>query len=115
MENNKEMNIKEERNETEQTYSPYNIKCPQKLWENRITTNCEDVPRWKELIMEGEKDMSEEKICKTLSDKETCNPKICRWCKYSNNGKRDPARSITMCDGCRYNEEFVLITEDKIQ
>lgn len=41
-----------------------------------------------------------------LSDKETCNPKICKWCKYSTNGKRDPARSISMCDGCRYNEEF---------
>lgn len=45
-------------------------------------------------------------IIEKLSDKETCNPKICCWCKYSNNGMRDPARSITMCDGCRYNEEF---------
>ena len=38
-----------------------------------------------------------------------CNPIICRWCKYSNNGKRDPgdpARGITLCDGCRYNKEF---------
>lgn len=52
MKNNKEMNTKEERNETEQTYIPYSIKCPQKLWENRITTNCEDVPQWKELMME---------------------------------------------------------------
>lgn len=41
-----------------------------------------------------------------LPDKETCNPKICKWCKYSSNGRRDPARSITLCDGCRYNEEF---------
>lgn len=41
-----------------------------------------------------------------LPDKETCNPKICKWCKYNTNGKRDPARSISMCDGCRYNEEF---------
>lgn len=41
-----------------------------------------------------------------LSDEDTCNPKICMWCKYSNNGKRDPARSITLCDGCRYNEKF---------
>lgn len=45
-------------------------------------------------------------IIEKLPDKETCNPKICRWCKYSSNGKRNPARSITMCDGCRYNEEF---------
>jgi hypothetical protein len=50
-----------------------------------------------------------------LPDRETCNPKICRWCKYSNNGMRDPARSITLCDGCRYNEEFEHITEDRIQ
>lgn len=41
-----------------------------------------------------------------LSDRDTCNPKICMWCKYSNNGKRDPTPSISMCDGCRYNEEF---------
>lgn len=41
-----------------------------------------------------------------LSDAESCNPKICQWCKYSTNGKRDAARSITMCDGCRYNQEF---------
>ena len=45
-------------------------------------------------------------IIEKLPDKETCNPKICKWCKYSNNGIRDPARSITLCDGCRYNEEF---------
>lgn len=45
-------------------------------------------------------------IIKKLPDIETCNPKICRWCKYSSNGKRNPARSITLCDGCRYNEEF---------
>ncbi|RAP49260.1 MAG: hypothetical protein BZ138_07970 [Methanosphaera sp. rholeuAM270] len=45
-------------------------------------------------------------IVETLPDRETCNPEICKYCKYSNNGKRDPARSITMCDGCRYNEEF---------
>jgi hypothetical protein len=45
-------------------------------------------------------------IIEKLPDRETCNPKICCWCKYSNNGMRDPARSITMCDGCRYNEEF---------
>lgn len=45
-------------------------------------------------------------IIEKLPDKETCNPKICRWCKYSSNGMRDPARSISMCDGCRYNEEF---------
>lgn len=48
-------------------------------------------------------------IIEKLPDKETCNPKICKWCKYSNNGKRDPgdpARGITRCDGCRYNEEF---------
>lgn len=55
---------------------------------------------------------SEERDCgyvaiqKELSDDETCNPKICQWCNYSSNGKRDPARSITLCDGCRYNEEF---------
>jgi len=47
-------------------------------------------------------------IQKVLSDKETCNPKICEVCEYSSNGKRDAARSITMCDGCRYNEEFKL-------
>ena len=45
-------------------------------------------------------------IIEKLPDKETCNPKICHWCKYSSNGRRDPARSISMCDGCRYNEEF---------
>jgi hypothetical protein len=49
---------------------------------------------------------SDFEIIEKLHDKETCNPKICKWCKYSSNGKRDPARSITMCDGCRYNEEF---------
>lgn len=47
-------------------------------------------------------------IQKVLSDKETCNPQICKVCEYSSNGKRDAARSITMCDGCRYNEEFKL-------
>lgn len=52
MESNKEINTKEKQNVTEQIYVPYNIKCPQKLWENKITTNCEDVPRWKELMME---------------------------------------------------------------
>lgn len=45
-------------------------------------------------------------IIEKLPDKETCNPKICKWCKYSSNGMRNPARSISMCDGCRYNEEF---------
>ena len=45
-------------------------------------------------------------IQKALSDKETCNPRICEVCEYSSNGKRDAARSITMCDGCRYNESF---------
>ena len=48
-------------------------------------------------------------IIEKLPDKETCNPKICCWCKYSHNGKRDPgdpARGITLCDGCRYNEKF---------
>ena len=48
------------------------------------------------------KNMNEE----ILTDDETCNPKICHWCKYSDNGKRNAGRSITMCDGCRYNKEF---------
>ena len=45
-------------------------------------------------------------IVESLSDDETCNPRICEWCEHSSNGRRDPARSITLCDGCRYNEEF---------
>ena len=45
-------------------------------------------------------------IQKVLSDKETCNPQICEVCEYSSKGKRDAARSITMCDGCRYNQDF---------
>lgn len=48
-----------------------------------------------------------------LSDAESCNPKICQWCKYSTKGKRDAARSITMCDGCRYNGEFRMKEEIK--
>ena len=45
-------------------------------------------------------------IVEALSDDETRNPKICKWCKHTFIGKRDPGHSITLCDGCRYNEEF---------
>jgi len=40
-----------------------------------------------------------------LSDKDTCNPKICKWCKYSTDRKRDPLCSVVW-GVCRYNEEF---------
>lgn len=35
-------------------YKHYNkhTDCPQKLWENRITINCEDEPQWRELMMD---------------------------------------------------------------
>lgn len=55
-------------------------------------------------------------IVERLPDDETCNPKICKWCKYSDNGKRNANRSITMCDGCRYNEEFEHINiEERVK
>ena len=57
-------------------------------------------------VHQTEFDLFERGEMRYVPDKETCNPKICCWCKYSSNGMRDPARSITMCDGCRYNEEF---------
>ena len=57
-------------------------------------------------IHQTEFDLFEKGEMRYVPDKDTCNPKICKWCKYSNNGKRDPTPSISMCDGCRYNEEF---------
>ncbi len=60
-----------------------------------------------------ERDCGYVAIQKELSDDETSNPAICQWCMYSCDGKRDAARSITMCDGCRYNQEFRMKGELK--
>ncbi len=101
-----------------------NKKMKQKIKEEFILMGCEDCIHYNEdydctncgmnelgyIFFEPDKWMINRILDiyegERLSDAETCNPAICEVCGYSSNGKRNAGRSITMCDGCRYNNEF---------